>query len=226
MFRKFACVVATVVAVALMTTVSGLAPAGAATSDVSPARASFAVGDGKPALSKQPADYIPATIDGKEVVVDPRSPAGSTVQSCQIPVGGVVVTPLVTGEADISGGAFGGIWECLVQSPVGTGFVAGIDASKVVPTTPKLSTKALYADKGPPVVEPGSLKVQKVKVGGQRVKTFVYRGTMPDGTVFEIASAEPGSHLLVTATTLSGTKPLPYLTAMLKAGARKPPRAG
>jgi hypothetical protein len=187
---------------------------------------------GKPVLSKQPADYIPASISGKAVVIDPRSTAGSTVPSCQIPAGGVVVTPLVPGEAEISESTFGGVWDCPEQAPVGTGFVAGIDASKVVASTPKLSTKALYADTSTPA-DPGSVKVQKVKVDGQRVKVFVFRSTNkadtpagPAGTVFEIASAEPTSHFLVTATTPSGTKPVPYLTAMLKAGAGKARRAG
>jgi hypothetical protein len=187
---------------------------------------------GKPVLSKQPADYIPATISGKAVVIDPRSTAGSTVPSCQIPAGGVVVTPLVPGEAEISESTFGGVWDCPEQAPVGTGFVAGFDASKVVASTPKLSTKALYADRSTPA-DPGSVKVQKVKVDGQSVKVFVFRSTNkadtpagPAGTVFEIASAEPTSDFLVTATTPSGTKPVPYLTAMLKAGAGKMPQAG
>ena len=72
------------------------------------------------------------------------------------------------------------------------------------------------------------MKVQKVKIDGQRVKAFVYRSTIkadspagPAGTVFEIASAEPRIHLVVTATTPAGSSPLQYLTTMLKAGQAK-----
>src|SRR5215218_10438879 len=43
---------------------------------------------GKPVLSNQPADYIPATIGGKTVVIDPRSSVGHTDPSCEIPPGG------------------------------------------------------------------------------------------------------------------------------------------
>ena len=45
----------------------------------------------KPVLSKQPADYIPATIGGSTVVIDPRSSVGHTDPSCQIPPEGAVV---------------------------------------------------------------------------------------------------------------------------------------
>src|SRR6266545_6750883 len=47
-------------------------------------------GGGKPVLSKQPVDYIPATIDGQKVVIDPRSTVGHTDPSCQIPSDGGV----------------------------------------------------------------------------------------------------------------------------------------
>jgi len=56
---------------------------------------SFALGSGGNAvLSKQPADYIPATIAGKMVVVDPRLSVGHTDPSCQIPPEGAVVNPI------------------------------------------------------------------------------------------------------------------------------------
>lgn len=197
----------------------------------------LAVGSGtafagaKPAFSKRAAHYIPATIGGTKVVLDPRSTVGSTDPSCPIPAGGQVVIPLVTGQAVLVQEAFGGLWDCPVAGQVGTGFVAGIDAANVPPSTPKLSKKALYAP--PESVDAGSVKVRNVKVNGLRVKVFVWRTTTttaspagPAGTAFEVASAEPRTHLLVTATTPAGVKPLRYLTAMLKAGAGKSPRAG
>jgi hypothetical protein len=184
---------------------------------------------GKPVLSKQPADYIPATIDGKKVVIDPRSTVGHTDPACQIPPEGVVVNPLDT-ESEAVEDVYGGLWDCPSGSSVPTGFVAGIDAVKAAPTTAKLRKKSLYA---PPFsVDAGSVKTTTVKVNGKRVKVFTFRTTTPSGTpvpagtVFETASAEPHAHLLVSATTPSGTKPVPYLTAMLKAGAGKAPRAG
>jgi len=108
--------------------------------------------------------------------------------------------------------------------------VAGIDAVKAAPTVSKLSKKSLYAPPNP--VDAGSVKTTTVKVNGKRVNVFTFRTTapggipVPAGTVFETASAEPQAHLLVSATTPAGTKPVPYLTAMLKAGAGKTPRAG
>jgi hypothetical protein len=190
-----------------------------------------AIAGAKPAFSKRAADYIPATIDGTKVVLDPRSAVGSTDPSCQIPAGGQVVIPLITGEASVAQEALGGLWDCPIPDQLGTGFVAGIDAAKVVPSTPKLSKRALYAPAEQ--TDAGSVKVRNVKVNGLRVKVFVWRTTNttaspagPAGTVFELASAEPRAHLLVTVTTPAGVKPLRYLTAMLKAGAGKLRRAG
>jgi hypothetical protein len=193
-----------------------------------PARASFAVGGGKPVLSKQPPDYIPATIDGKAVVIDPRSTVGQTDPSCQIPPEGAVVNPL-EGPGDEVQSVFGGLWDCPSGAQFGTGFVAGIDAVTAAPTASKLSKKTLYAPPFSPDAD--SVKTTTVKVNGKRVKVFTFRTTAPSGTpaagtVFETASAEPHAHLLVSATTPSGTNPVPYLTAMLKAGASKTPRAG
>jgi hypothetical protein len=191
--------------------------------------ASFALGrGGKPVLSTQPADDIPATIGGKTVVIDPRSSIGHTDPSCEIPPEGAVVTP-VTSPSDAVEEVFGGLWDCPSGAPSGTGFVAGIDAVKAAPTVSKLSKKSLYA---PPFsAEAGSVKATTVRVNGKRVNVFTFRTTapsppLPAGTVFETASAEPHAHLLVSATTPSGTKAAPYLTAMLKAGAGKTPRAG
>jgi hypothetical protein len=185
---------------------------------------------GKPVLSNQPADYIPATIGGKKVVIDPRSSVGHTDPSCEIPPGGVVVNPLDSPTEEVEG-VFGGLWDCPAGSPVGRGLVAGIDAVNAAPTTAKLSKKSLYAPSFS--ADPGSVKAATVKVNGKRVNVFTFRSTapagfpgVPAGTVVEVASAEPHVHLLVSATTPSGTKPVPYLTAMLKAGAGKAPRAG
>jgi hypothetical protein len=183
---------------------------------------------GKPVLSKQPADYIPATIDGKAVVIDPSSNL-HTDPVCQPPPDATIVNPLET-PSDAVEEVSGGLWDCPSGAPVGTGFVAGIDAVKAAPTTAKLSKKSLYA---PPFsADPGSVKAATVKVNGKRVNVFTFRTTapaavsVPAGTVFETASAEPHAHLLASATTPSGTKPVPYLTAMLRAGAGKTPRAG
>jgi hypothetical protein len=193
------------------------------------AQAVSLTGGGKPVLSKQPADYVPATIDGKAVVIDPRSTVGHTDPSCQIPAEGVVVNPLPS-PSDAVQEVYGGLWDCPSGAPFGTGFVAGIDAVTAAPTVSKLSKKSLYAPPNP--VDAGSVKTTTVKVNGKRVKVFTFRTTtpsgtpLPAGTVFETASAEPHAHLLVSATTPSGTKPVPYLTAMLKAGAGKTPRAG
>jgi hypothetical protein len=184
---------------------------------------------GKPVLSTQPVDYIPATIGGKKAVIDPRSSVGHTDPSCAIPPGGVVVNPLDSPTEEVED-VFGGLWDCPAGSPVGTGLVAAIDAVKANPTTAKLSKKSLYAS--PFSADPGSVKTATVKVNGKRVNMFTFRSTapagvgVPAGTVVEVASAEPHAHLLVSATTPSGTKPVPYLTAMLKAGAGKTPRAG
>ncbi len=187
---------------------------------------------GKPVLSNQPADYIPATIGGKAVVLDPRSTVGvHTDPSCPIPPEGVVVDPLPSPSADAVQLALGGLWDCPAGSPVPTGFVAGIDAVKAAPTVSKLSKKSLYAIPTSAESVPadaGSVKTTTVKVNGKRVKVFTYRMTIPIGpnAAFEAASTEPHAHLLVSATTPSGTNPVPYLTAMLKAGAGKAPRAG
>jgi hypothetical protein len=178
-------------------------------------------------LSSSPADYFPATINGQKVVVDPRSSVAHTDPSCEIPPEGAVINPLDSpGDAVLE--AIGGVWDCGSGVPDGTGFVAGIDATKAVPTVPKLSTKSLYA---PPIAaDAGSVKTTTVKVNGKRLKVFTYRTTAPSGTpvagtVFETASAEPHAHLLISATTPSGTNAVPYLTAMLNAGAGKAPRA-
>jgi hypothetical protein len=184
---------------------------------------------GKPVLSKQPVDYIPATISGKKVVIDPRSGVGHTDPSCQIPPDGAVVTP-VNSPSDAVQEVLGGLWDCPAGVPFGTGFAAGIDAVKAAPTVSKLSKKSLYAPSSAPA-EAGSVKTTTVKVNGKRVKVFTFRTTapsppLPAGTVFENASAEPHAHLLISTTTPSGTDPMPYLTAMLKAGAGKTPRAG
>jgi hypothetical protein len=184
---------------------------------------------GKPVLSKQPADYIPATIDGKTVVIDPRSSVGHSDPSCQIPPEGAVVNPLAS-PSDAVQEVVGGLWDCPSGPPLGTGFVAGIDAVTAAPTVSKLSAKSLYAPPNP--VDAGSVKTTTVKVNGKRVKVFTFRTTAPSGTpvpagrVFETASAEPHAHLLLSTTTPSGTNPVPHLTAMLKAGAGKTPRAG
>jgi hypothetical protein len=177
----------------------------------------------KPVLSNQPADYIPATISGKTVVIDPRSTVGHTDPSCQIPPDGAVVTA-ANSPSDAVDETFGGLWDC----PAGP-FVAGIDAVKATPALPKLSKKSLYTPRFS--AEAGSVKTTTVKVNGKRVKVFTYRSKppsppLPAGTVFENASAEPHAHLVLSVTTPSGTKPVPYLTAMLRAGAGKTPRAG
>jgi hypothetical protein len=195
---------------------------------------------GKPVLSNQPADYIPATISGHKVVIDPRSPV-HTDPSCQIPPDGVVVNPLSGGDAVQV--VIGGLWDC----PAGP-FVSGIAADKAATTVPKLSRKSLYAPPNP--VDAGSVKTTTVKVNGKRVKVFTYRVTIPTGPnaprdafpepgwQLLAASTEPHAHLLISATTPSppsGTiadpdghvwYPVRYLTAMLKAGAGKAPRAG
>jgi len=178
----------------------------------------------KSVLSNQPADYIPATIGGKTVVIDPRSTVGHTDPSCQIPPDGGVWNPL-NSPSDAVQEALGGVWDC----PAGP-FVAGIDAVKAAPTVSKLSKKSLYAPSAYSA-EAGSVKTTTVKVNGKRVKVFTFRTTapsppLPAGTVFENASTEPHAHLLLSTTTPSGTNPVPYLTAMLKAGAGKTPRAG
>jgi hypothetical protein len=195
--------------------------------------------EGKPVLSEQPADYIPATISGKKVVIDPRSTVGHSDPSCVIPPGGAVINPLDTPSEAVED-ANGGLWDCPAGSPVGTGFVAGIDAVKAAPSTAKLSKKSLYAP--PFAADPGSVKAATVKASanpadprshGKSVKYFTFRSTapagiptVPAGTVAEVASAEPHAHLLVSATTPQGINPVPYLAAMLKAGAGKGPRAG
>jgi hypothetical protein len=180
-------------------------------------------------LSKQPADYMPATIGGKAVIVDPSSGV-HTDPVCPPPPDAAIVNPLETPSEAVEE-VSGGVWDCPSGAPVGTGFVAGIDAVKAAPTTAKLNKKSLYA---PPFsADAGSVKTTTVKVNGKRVSMFTFRSTapagtpgVPAGTVDEVASAEPHAHLLVSATTPSGTKPVPYLTAMLKAGAGKTPRAG
>jgi hypothetical protein len=194
------------------------------------AQAGSHTGATKQVRPNQPADYIPATINGKKVVIDPRSTVGHTDPSCMSPPGEAVVNPLDSPSEAVEE-VTGGLWDCPAGSPVGTGFVASLDAVKATPTTAKLSKKSLYA---PPFsVDPGSVKAATVKVNGKRVNVFTFRSTapagvrgVPAGTVVEAASAEPHAHLLVSATTPSGTKPVPYLTAMLKAGAGKTPRAG
>ena len=82
---------------------------------------------------------------------------------------------------------------------------------------------------------PASLKAVDVKVvKGLHVKVFLYRQPIDvpyqDGSgrltgTFEGAAAEPRSHLQLSATTVEGGDPLPYLTAMLKAGLGKTARA-
>jgi hypothetical protein len=115
---------------------------------------------GKPVLSKQPADYIPATMNGKAVVLDARSTVGvHTDPSCPIPPEGAVVNPL-NSPSDAVQEALGGLWDCPPGVP--TGFVAGIDAVKAAPTVSKLSEKSLYA--GPQPADAGSVKTTTVKV--------------------------------------------------------------
>jgi hypothetical protein len=186
------------------------------------AQAVSQTGATKPVLSTQPADYIPATINGKAVVIDPRSSVGHTDPSCEVPPDGVALNPLKSPSEAVQH-VFGGLWDC----PAGP-FVASIDAVKAVPTAAKLSKESLYAQVPADV---GSGKTTTVKVNGKRVKVFTFRSTAPSGTplagtVFVGASVEPHAHLLISATTPSGTNPVPYLTAMLKAGAGKAPRAG
>ena len=195
---------------------------------------------GKPVLSNQPADYIPATIDVDKVVLDPRSTVGHTDPSCEIPpdeAAGVVrdPKPLYFGLQV----ALGGLWDC----PAGP-FVAGLYAVKDAPV-PKLSKESLSGG-----TDAGSVKTTTVKVNGKRVKVFTYQVTIPitgpntndadpaPGHQLLAASTEPRAHLLISATTSkppSGTiadpdghiwYPVRYLTAMLKAGAGKAPRAG
>jgi len=181
---------------------------------------------GKPVLSNQPADYIPATIGVDKVVLDPRSTVGHTDPSCEIPpdeAAGVVrdPKPLYFGLQV----ALGGLWDC----PAGP-FVAGLYAVKDAPV-PKLSKQGLSGD-------PGSVKTTTVKVNGKRVKVFTYRVTIPSATndadpapghQLLAASTEPHAHLLISAVISappSSGNPVQYLTAMLKAGAGKAPRAG
>jgi hypothetical protein len=193
---------------------------------------------GKPVLSNQPADYIPATIGGKKVVLDPRSTVGHTDPSCEIPPDVAAVIrdpkPLYFGLQV----ALGGLWDC----PAGP-FVAGLYAVKDAPV-PKLSKQGLSAD-------PGSVNTTTVKVNGKRVKVFTYRVTIPTGPNATLdadpapgrqlwaASSEPHgwrarskgppAHLLISAVISappSSGNPVQYLTAMLKAGAGKAPRAG
>ncbi len=213
---------------------------------------------GKPVLSNQPADYIPATISGHKVVIDPRSSVGGggpkTDPSCSSPPGEPVVNPLDFPEEAVEE-VSGGLWDCpagLIDprsgSPGGSGFVASIDAVKATPPVSKLSKKSLYAISVP--ADAGSVKTTTVKVNGKRVKVFTYQVTIPitgpntndadpaPGHQLLAASTEPHAHLLISATTHlppSGTIadpdghvwfPVRYLTAMLKAGAGKAPRAG
>jgi len=185
----------------------------------------------KLSFSSSVADYIPATIADKKVVIDPRSTAGSTTPSCEVPPEGVVFVPLATDFLPQE--SFGGIWDCGSGATVPTGFVVGLDALDVGASTQKLTKKALYAAAPDARADAGSVKTSKAKVNGLPVTVFLYRWTtppgvaaVPAGTVFEVASAEPQARLLVTAVTPPGVKPLPYLTAMLKAGAGKIPRAG
>ncbi len=192
---------------------------------------------GKPVLSNEPADYMPATISGHKVVLDPRSTVGHTDPSCEIPpdeAAGVVrdPKPLYFGLQV----ALGGLWDC----PAGP-FVAGLYAVKDAPV-PKLSKESLSGG-----TDAGSVKTTTVKVNGKRVKVFTYQVTIPSATndgdpapghQLLAASTEPHAHLLISATTPkppSGTiadpdghvwYPVRYLTAMLKAGAGKAPRAG
>jgi len=183
----------------------------------------------KPFFASGVADYMPASVGGKRVVIDPSSTAGTTTPSCSMPAEGVAYLPLVNGAATLAQEVFGGIWDC--PTAVGTGFVVGLDAAEVGSSTPKLTKKTLYA---PPVpADAGSVRAVTVKVRGRPVTVYLLRLTVkaggaavPTGTVLEVASAEPKPHLLVAATTRAGVKPLRYLTAMLKAGAGTIPRAG
>jgi hypothetical protein len=194
---------------------------------------------GKPVLSNQPADYIPATLGGKKVVIDPRSTVGHTDPSCMSPADAPVVNPLDSPSEALED-VTAGLWDCPAGSPVGTGFGVTLDAVKAAPTTAKLSKESLYAP--PFAADPGSVKAATVKASahpadprshGKSVKYFTFRSTVPAGapgvpagTVVEVASAEPHAHLLVSATTPSGINPVPSLAAMLKAGAGKGQRAG
>jgi hypothetical protein len=212
---------------------------------------------GKPVLSNQPADYIPATISDHKVVLDPRSTVGHTDPSCEIPPNGVVVDP-TSAPSDAVQVALGGLWDC-PSGAIPTGFLAGIDAVKAAPAVPKLSKKSLLAtvrarqnlypipnSAASVSADAGSVKTTTVKVNGKRVKVFTYQVTIPGpndadpapGRQLLAASTEPHAHLLISATTPkppSGTiadpdghiwYPVRYLTAMLKAGAGKAPRAG
>ena len=199
----------------------------------------------KPSFSSSVADYIPATIADKKVVIDPRSTEGFTTPSCEIPPGGLVLLPTVEGKGTPSV-VLGGVWDCpgaeTGQLTAGTGFVVGLEAANVRASAPKLTKKFLYTPPDP--ANAGSVRAVKVNISGLAVTVFLYRVTNttadasgPVGTVFEVASAEPKPHHsrseaslsvfpLVAATTPDGVKPLPYLTAMLKAGAGTIPRAG
>jgi hypothetical protein len=212
---------------------------------------------GKPVLSKQPADYIPATISGHTVVLDPGSTVGHTDPSCEIPPNGVVVDP-TSAPSDAVQVALGGLWDC-PSGAIPTGFLAGIDAVKAAPAVPKLSKKSLLAtirarqnlypipnSAASVPADAGSVKTTTVKVNGKRVKVFTYQVTIPGpndadpapGRQLLAASTEPHAHLLISATTSKPPSgiiadpdghiwyPARYLTAMLKAGAGKTPRAG
>jgi hypothetical protein len=192
------------------------------------AQAVSQTGATKPALSKQPSDYIPATINGSAVVIDPRSTAGvHTDPQCPIPPEGGVFIPL-SSPAEAAQDVEAGLWQC-PDGGVPTGFAAGLDAVQARPTVPRLSEQ--WLTKPEVGATPGTVKTTRVKIGGKRLKVFVFQSqaappATPVGTTFENASVEVRPHLLLTVTTPSGTEPVPYLTAMLKAGAGKTPRAG
>jgi hypothetical protein len=194
------------------------------------AQAVSQTGATKPVLSKQPSDYIPATINGSAVVIDPRSTAGvHTDPQCPVPPEGGVLIPL-SSPAEAAQDVEAGLWQC-PDGGVPTGFAAALDAVQARPTVPRLSEQ--WLTKPEVGATPGTVKTTRVKIGGKRLKVFVFQSapgsqvpTVPPGTVFENASVEVRPHLLLTVTTPSGTEPVPYLTAMLKAGAGKVQRAG
>jgi hypothetical protein len=177
----------------------------------------------KPVLSTQPADYVPATINGQAVVIDPRSSAGKTDPACEIPPDGAVFTPLAN-PTQAATETLGGVWTC--NGPVPSAFVVGVDAVKTNPGVATLSKKSLYA---PGVgTDLHSVKTTRLKVDGKRYKVFTATVSPSEnqGKTFEVAAVEVRPHLLIATTLPQGTSPVPYLKGMLEAGAGKAPRAG
>jgi hypothetical protein len=141
------------------------------------------------------------------------------------------VTSNTRDRADIQTEFVGGLWDCPgTPDEVGTGFLAGLDAARVKANAPKVTKKWLTTSLHP--VDAGSVKTVTLKIRGLPVAVLRWRFTNidasdagPAGTVYEIADAEPRKNLRLSATP-EGVDPLPFLKAMLKAGAGATPRAG